>query len=327
MVTLLNGTSLHLMVLLLLLITFSPPGKVLFYCHYPDLLLTTRKTFLKKIYRGVLDAIEEWSTSCAHKVLVNSAFTAGVFKQTFKSIKDPPAVLYPSLNTENFLKCPERNMDDLGISMAENGNLFVSVNRFERKKNLGLALHALRQFLDTQDSDSEISTPSPKDSTPTTPSPKGSTHLVIAGGYDPQNRENIEHYEELVRLSSSLNLDEHVTFLKSPDEVTKVNLLRRATCLIYTPDAEHFGIVPIESMFCGTPVIGVNSGGPTETVVHGVTGYLCPNTPEGFAAAMREVVPRSREMGEAGKRRVRERFSFERFSQDLTDIISELAAT
>ena len=50
-------------------------GKVLFYCHFPDLLLTKRKTLLKKIYRYPLDWLEEITTGLAHKVVVNSKFT------------------------------------------------------------------------------------------------------------------------------------------------------------------------------------------------------------------------------------------------------------
>lgn len=45
--------------------------------------------------------------------------------------------------------------------------------------------------------------------------------------------------------------------------------------LLYTPDREHFGIVPLESMQMGLPVIAVNSGGPTETIAHKETGFLC----------------------------------------------------
>ena len=55
---------------------------------------------------------------------------------------------------------------------------------------------------------------------------------------------------------------------------------------MYTPDREHFGIVPIEAMQEKTPVIAVNSGGPKETVVHGKTGFLCAQTGKSFCDAM-----------------------------------------
>lgn len=37
-------------------------------------------------------------------------------------------------------------------------------------------------------------------------------------------------------------------------------LLVRASCVLYTPSNEHFGIVPVEAMCCGAPVVAVNSG-------------------------------------------------------------------
>ena len=52
-------------------------------------------------------------------------------------------------------------------------------------------------------------------------------------------------------------------------------MLAAATVVIYTPENEHFGIVPIEAMAAGKPVIACRSGGPKESVLHGETGYLC----------------------------------------------------
>ena len=50
-------------------------AKILFYCHFPDMLLTQRRGLLKKAYRAPLDWLEEWTTGLADTVLVNSKFT------------------------------------------------------------------------------------------------------------------------------------------------------------------------------------------------------------------------------------------------------------
>ena len=50
-------------------------AKIIFYCHFPDLLLTPRKTFLKSLYRKPIDYVEEKTTGMAHQILVNSKFT------------------------------------------------------------------------------------------------------------------------------------------------------------------------------------------------------------------------------------------------------------
>lgn len=54
---------------------FGRNTKILFYCHYPDMLLTGRETTLKSIYRAPLDWFEEITTGMADRILVNSNFT------------------------------------------------------------------------------------------------------------------------------------------------------------------------------------------------------------------------------------------------------------
>ncbi|KYO48443.1 alpha-1,3/1,6-mannosyltransferase ALG2 [Alligator mississippiensis] len=77
--------------------------KVLFYCHFPDQLLTKRESLLKRIYRAPLDWLEEYTTGMADCIVVNSEFTANVFADTFKSLSHiKPDVLYPSLTVSAF---------------------------------------------------------------------------------------------------------------------------------------------------------------------------------------------------------------------------------
>ena len=59
---------------------------------------------------------------------------------------------------------------------------------------------------------------------------------------------------------------------------------------MYTPPGEHFGIVPLEAMAAGRPVIACNQAGPLETVEHGVTGLLCRSDPAAFADAMQTIL-------------------------------------
>ena len=153
----------------------------------------------------------------------------------------------------------------------------------------------------------------------------GQLHLIIAGGYDERVTENREHYLELKALQEQLEL-ENVTFLKSFDDSTKIRLLKGCLCLLYTPDKEHFGIVPVEAMYKGCPVIAVNSGGPTETVLHGQTGFLCEQTADSFAEVMTKFVQDEslrEEMGSKGQQHVREKFSFESMKIKLNAIISQ----
>lgn len=77
-----------------------------------------------------------------------------------------------------------------------------------------------------------------------------------------------------------------VTFVVRPSFALLSQLYRRAVALIF-PAIEDFGIMPVEAMAAGTPVIASNIGGVSESVQHGLTGALL----ESFdAASLREAV-------------------------------------
>ncbi|XP_051812947.1 alpha-1,3/1,6-mannosyltransferase ALG2 isoform X1 [Acanthochromis polyacanthus] len=286
--------------------------KVLFYCHFPDQLLTQRKSALKKLYRAPIDWMEERTTGMADMILVNSQFTAGIFRETFRSLSGVQTdVLYPSLNTRTFDQPPAEAQGLEGLLPEGTSCLFLSLNRYERKKNLGLALEALAAL---------------RSGLPAGLS--AGVHLVVAGGYDDRVTENVQHYTELKELAARLHLEDCVTFLRSPSDSMKVALLRGSAAVLYTPSREHFGIVPVEAMYCCCPVIAVNSGGPLESVADGETGFLCEPTAEAFSGAMERLVRQPnlrRDMGQAGRKRVRDKFSLQAFSDQLYGYVVTLS--
>ena len=188
---------------------------------------------------------------------------------------------------------------------------FLSINRFERKKDLGLALRAFARLNELLSSE---------------PRP---IHLNVIGGYDPRLRENVEYYDELNQLLDSLPLNRSsVTFVRSFSDQEKREFLSKAHCVLYTPRFEHFGIVPLEAMQAGRPVIATATGGPLETIVDGRTGYLCAEPlVENFAQRMKEFVEnpqRAKQMGAEGRRRVEENFAFQPFAQKLNEHVEDL---
>ena len=281
-------------------------AKIIFYCHFPDQLLTDRKTAMKKLYRKVMDYLEEKTLKFADLILVNSKFTRNVVQNTFKSLDHiDPQILYPSLNTTAF----DEWMKKVGQSGSDNCKSFtcLSINRYERKKNIALAIEAF-DLLAKSTSDENVK-------------------LIIAGGYDNRVDENVQYFNELVNLAEDLGISTKVEFLKSPSDEEKVRLLLTSNCLMYTPSGEHFGIVPIEAMYHELPVIAVNDGGPTETVVHGETGFLCSPKSEEFAEALRKLKEGGQEnkakLGANGRNRVLQSFSFNSFATRLDDFVNQ----
>ena len=84
----------------------------------------------------------------------------------------------------------------------------------------------------------------------------------------------MEHFKELANLGKKLNITDSLILLKNVTMSERCSLLKNSVCLLYTPENEHFGIVPVEAMYCQTPVIACNSGGPLESVKNNETGFL-----------------------------------------------------
>ncbi|MGB4125797.1 MAG: glycosyltransferase family 4 protein, partial [Dethiobacteria bacterium] len=78
--------------------------------------------------------------------------------------------------------------------------------------------------------------------------------------------------EELHRISLHLGLDQQVTFAGYIDEETRNQLYAHADVAVFPSLYEPFGLVALEAMATGTPVVVSDTGGFAETVVHGVNG-------------------------------------------------------
>lgn len=89
-----------------------------------------------------------------------------------------------------------------------------------------------------------------------------------------------EEYENLVSLAQTLGISNRITFQKTVTDKEMVATLCSSFALIHAAEEEPFGLVPVEAMACGTPVIAIKGGGPAETVIHQKTGYLCESARE-----------------------------------------------
>lgn len=114
-------------------------------------------------------------------------------------------------------------------------------------------------------------------------------YLVIIGG-DPEGHPEREtgEMQRLQELCKSLGLDEMVIFLGKRGQDTLPYYYSAAEVVIMPSHYESFGIVALEAMACGTPVIASRVGGLAYLIKEGKTGYFVPSQdPEALAAKLR----------------------------------------
>jgi len=114
------------------------------------------------------------------------------------------------------------------------------------------------------------------------------------------------------------------TLIGEIDEAAKPKFLSGAKALLMPIDwPEPFGLVMIEAMACGTPVIAYPAGSVPEVVEDGVTGYIVRNEAEAVAAIRRlDRLDRTRI-----RRRFEERFTARRMAEDYVDLYRGMAQT
>jgi Glycosyltransferase len=166
------------------------------------------------------------------------------------------------------------------------------------------------------------------------------------GGYDNRVQENVQYHQELDDLAKGFGLETataktipsalsipdsiDVLFLLSVPTTFKNTLLAQSKLLLYTPINEHFGIVPVEAMLAGLPVLASNTGGPLETIVEGETGWLRDaHAVDEWTAVMDKVLYGMSQkdvdrMAAAGKERAEQEFSLTAMGDRLEEEISTM---
>ncbi len=101
--------------------------------------------------------------------------------------------------------------------------------------------------------------------------------LVIAGNVSKTEPGAQQYFEKVV----APEIGNGVKFVGPVDDAAKAKLLGGASALLFPIQwREPFGIVMIEALACGCPVIGWRNGSVPEVVRHGITGYVVDSLPQ-----------------------------------------------
>ena len=140
--------------------------------------------------------------------------------------------------------------------------------------------------------------------------------LVVAGGPVASGLDRDPEVARLRDLADANGVADRVTFRGRLGRHELPALLRSADVVVCVPWYEPFGIVPLEAMACGVPVVASAVGGLIDSVVDGTTGlHVPPRDPRAVAEALNALLPdaaRRQELGSAGARRARRRYTWDR---------------
>lgn len=134
-------------------------------------------------------------------------------------------------------------------------------------------------------------------------------HLILVGagtGMPPEDRVVALPYE------------------KDPKAVAKI--IASCDAFVHANDKEPFGLIVLEAMSCGRPVVGVNAGGVAETVDETVGQLAESADPDHYAQAVAALFERDIEaIGQAARRKAVERFAWNRVFEDLCLVYAEVS--
>ena len=178
----------------------------------------------------------------------------------------------------------------------------MTVGRLVPRKGVDLVIAALAELADEGMTDVE---------------------LVIVGG-DPVGTVHDPEVRRLLDLALSLGVEDRVVVRGQVSRSEMPRVLRSADVVVCSPWYEPFGIVPLEAMACGVPVIAATVGGLIDSVVDGVTGvHVPPRDPEAIASALAGLLSDEQwrlSLGVAGRRRVQSRYSWDRVASETSRV-------
>lgn len=244
----------------------------------------------RRMMTRMIDRIDRKALEQADAIQVMNPWMLEYAREVNAGRDKPICLIQPGVDTSRFVPCACRDV--------RTQPYILCVGRLsDPRKNVGLLLQAYA-MLDK------------------------SVRLVLAGYTAPG--------DEFWRDVDRLGLRERVSFMPSLGTDALIALYQGASVFALSSDEEGLGMVILEAMSCGIPVVSTASGGPDSIIRDGVNGYLVP---VGDAAALRDRLERlvldeslNHRMGAAARQTVLAGFDTHRAGQTLLETYDDLLA-
>ena len=259
-------------------------SRVLWYCHTPprevydlySVRMQGRSTRDKLLYAAMVKTYKFIAGRVVRKVEAIATNSSVTNSRIKKYFGVKATVINPGINAKEY----SNNGDD---------KFFFYPSRIVANKRQDYVIDAFKQFAKRS----------------------GKKHRLVIAGAVSKDPEHMAYLKKIKASSSGYNIEirENIT------ESSMRNLYSRCSGVLFAAINEDYGFIPLEAMASCKPVISVNEGGPTETIIDGKTGFLV-NSPQEMAQRMGFIAehPSAAEgIGKAGRRRVEEYYSWSAF--------------
>jgi D-inositol-3-phosphate glycosyltransferase len=210
---------------------------------------------------------------------------------------------------QNFHAIPKAEAR-MQLGLAADEQVVLYVGRFDQRKGIETLVRAVAQIKDQAAETANL-------------------RLVIVGGSEPGKSDGFER-ERISAIVETLGIAENTTFVGRVGHDRLPLYYTAADVCVIPSHYEPFGLVAIEAMACGTPVVASDVGGLKFTVVPEETGLLVPpQKVEAFAAAIDRVLSDdlwARKLRKRASERVQQNFSWAGVAAQLSDLYRRLLA-
>lgn len=268
---------------------------VLWYCYSPnreafDLYewrMKRRNPISKAVFWASIQAFKHFEFQVVPKI-----------EYIFTSCKNPQARIKKYLNRDSEVLYPGVEYQKFSCKGYE--QFFFYPSRIVPEKELEYAIEAFKLFTKRE---------------------TGNWKLVIAGGLS-KRPEHQQYFKKLQALcvGSPISIETNIT-----DEYL-LDLYSRCYAVLFTPINEDYGLIPLEAMAASKPCITRNEGGPRETVINGVDGFLINSVWEMSEKMewLSKNPDRCQAMGRAGRKKVEKEFTWEKFLKRFEEKAKEI---
>jgi glycosyltransferase involved in cell wall biosynthesis len=263
-----------------------------FYDPYSYQRVNSKTKLLFRTVATMYSGLDKWGVSLIDLVTANSKYIAGLVKSIYGR---DAKIIYNGVDTSTYK--PSSPYAQIASSLKGDEKAVLAMGSLSPRKNNVAVVKTFKLI-----------------------SNKMEARLFIVGK-GPER-------QKLEELARSLNIRDKVVFLGFVPEKFIPQVYSSVDLLVYLPIAEPFGLVPLEAMACGLPVVANNQGGNPEIVVDGETGFLVESDLGKTADACIKILmdpELTEKMGEEGKRRVHELFEWKSMVQEMEKNAARIA--